>query len=120
MINIGNEIEYVNEYGESTVGTIRSVSSDMDSYDEMELKDGIPYYAYKQFSGASHVLVEAAREMLKPDGHRPASDFNAAFLCCLPKKAVRDDPALGALYNAKHTRPLSVVNTDNRLLQRIV
>ena len=78
--------------------------------------DGIPYRAFKRFPGSSDVLYEAAVEMLKGDGDRPGAAFNYAFLCCLPKKPVRTDPLLGHLYDAKHTRPLSLVNTDNRLI----
>ena len=42
--------------------------------------------------------------------------FNAAFLCCLPKKPYFTDPRLGPVFTAEGTRPLSIVNTDNRLI----
>ena len=52
--NIGDVIEYVNEYGERKRGSISEVSSDMDSYEEMELKDGIPYYASKKLTASEN------------------------------------------------------------------
>ena len=44
------------------------------------------------------------------------SDFNQAFLCCLPKKVSGHDAAVGDYYDPQNTRPLSLVNTDNRLI----
>ena len=78
--------------------------------------DGIPYRAYKIFPGAAHILFKVAILMLSvgdvclPDG------FNSAFLCCLPKKPSFTDPRLGPVFTAEGTRPLSIVNTDNRLI----
>ena len=42
--------------------------------------------------------------------------FNEAFLTCLGKKALFTDDTIGAVYLPSATRPLSVVNSDNRLL----
>ena len=52
--NIGDIIEYKNEYGEKCRGEVTEVSSDMDSYEEMELKDGIPYYASKKLTASEN------------------------------------------------------------------
>ena len=52
--NIGDIIEYENEYGEKCRGEVTEVSSDMDSYEEMELKDGIPYYASKKLTASEN------------------------------------------------------------------
>ena len=49
-MNIGDTVEYYNVYSEKVCGVITEVSSDMDSYEEMRLKDGIPmYYSKKLF-----------------------------------------------------------------------
>ena len=57
--------------------------------------------AYKRFPLAADVLHEAALEMLKQDGKRPAHDFSYAYLSCLPKKAVRVDPLHGDMYDCQ-------------------
>eukprot|EP00972_Heterocapsa_arctica_P025927 3816056-Heterocapsa_arctica.AAC.1 len=43
-------------------------------------------------------------------------DFNWSFLCCLPKKPAGETEQGKAYYIPSTTRPLSLVNTDNRLL----
>ena len=49
-MNIGDTVEYYNVYNEKLCGVITEVSSDMDSYEEMRLEDGIPmYYSKKLF-----------------------------------------------------------------------
>ena len=49
-VNIGDKVEYENEYGENFNGSIVNILSDMDSYDEMRLKDGVPLYYSKKLS----------------------------------------------------------------------
>ena len=49
-VNIGDNVEYENEYGENCNGSIVNILSDMDSYDEMRLKDGVPLYYSKKLS----------------------------------------------------------------------
>ena len=49
-VNIGDKVEYENEYGENCIGSIVNILSDMDSYDEMRLKDGVPLYYSKKLS----------------------------------------------------------------------
>ena len=46
----------------------------------------------------------------------PPAEFNLSFLCCLPKKPTGIQDGIGAYYDATQTRPLSLVNTDNRLI----
>jgi hypothetical protein len=53
-MNIGEEIKYVNEYGENIVGTIKGVFSDMDSYDEMKLENGLSYYVSKKLTAKAN------------------------------------------------------------------
>tara|TARA_Y100000296_G_C5025948_1_gene182263 strand:- start:326 stop:574 length:249 start_codon:yes stop_codon:yes gene_type:complete len=47
-VNIGDNVEYKNEYGESCSGSIVSIQSDMDSYDEIRLENGVPLYYSKK------------------------------------------------------------------------
>jgi len=54
IMNIGEEIKYVNEYGENIVGTIKGVFSDMDSYDEMKLENGLSYYVSKKLTAKAN------------------------------------------------------------------
>ena len=49
-MNIGYIVNYKNEYEEIVNGTITEISSDMDSYDKMKLKNGIPHYYSKKLS----------------------------------------------------------------------
>ena len=49
-MNIGDTVEYYNAYKEKVCGVITEVSSDMDSYEEMRLEDGIPMYYSKKLS----------------------------------------------------------------------
>mgnify|MGYP003676019423 CR=1 FL=1 len=62
MFNIGDEINYKNVFDEASRGTILSVSSDMDSYEVMELKDGVPYYASKKLTAAENKRRKAAKK----------------------------------------------------------
>ena len=47
-MNIGDNVEYKNEYGENCNGPIVNVHSDMDSYDEIRLENGVPLYYSKK------------------------------------------------------------------------
>ncbi len=49
-MNIGDNVSYNNEYGEKIRGVISNVHSDMDSYDEMRLENGVPLYYSKKLS----------------------------------------------------------------------
>ena len=42
--------------------------------------------------------------------------FNLSVLCCLPKKSSGSNAEVGARYEALATRPLAIVNTDNRIM----
>ena len=48
MVSIGDNVEYRNGYGEKCKGTIVSIQSDMDSYDEIRLEKGVPLYYSKK------------------------------------------------------------------------
>ena len=49
-MNIGDTVEYYNVYDEKKSGVITEINSDMDSYEEMKLEDGIPMYYSKKLS----------------------------------------------------------------------
>ena len=48
VMNIGDKVVYSSEYSEQIFGEIVEVLSDMDSYEDMKLKDGIAYYWSKK------------------------------------------------------------------------
>ena len=49
-MNIGDTVEYYNVYDEKKSGVITEINSDMDSYEEMKLENGIPMYYSKKLS----------------------------------------------------------------------
>ena len=49
---------------------------------------------------------------IRPEGH----NFNLGLLICLGKKPHSEHPEFGQIYRPGSTRPLSIVNTDNRLI----
>ena len=91
--------------------------------------DGIPYAAWK-LSGnqALQVLLDAATALQSDDAptllhnmhgsdiHAEGHTFNLGLLICLGKKPKEHHPAHGEVFEPSNTRPLSIVNTDNRLI----
>ena len=49
-MNIGDTVEYYNAYKEKVYGVITGVYSDMDSYENMRLENGVPLYYSKKLS----------------------------------------------------------------------
>ena len=49
-MNIGDTVGYYNAYKEKVCGVITEVYSDMDSYEDMRLENGIPLYYSKKLS----------------------------------------------------------------------
>lgn len=47
-MNIGDKVKYSSEYSEQISGEIVEVLSDMDSYEDMKLENGIAYYWSKK------------------------------------------------------------------------
>ena len=47
-MKIGDIVNYVGEFDEKKSGAIRGVMSDMDSYEDMSLRDGLPCYWSKK------------------------------------------------------------------------
>ena len=49
-MNIGDVVKFYDIYNDVVTGVVKDVSYDMDSYDNMKLEDGIPYYYSKKLS----------------------------------------------------------------------
>ena len=91
--------------------------------------DGIPVAAYRYLGDLGiDILFDVIRVLCTEEG-KPMLEsayadrssigehsFNSSLLCCLPKKVAGTDPDSGAFYTGDTTRPLALVNTDNRVL----
>ena len=99
------------------------------SRNSMPGPDGIPAAAYKSLGDYAVDILHGAMQALAHEGaedrlreayydrlDRTGHDFNLALLCCLPKKASGNDQEHGDFYEAGNTRPLALVNLDNRIL----
>ena len=64
------------------------------------------------------MLWEAGRALAAglTDGDLDHDAFNESLLCCLPKKAGRTTEDGEGVFEPGETRPLSITNTDNRLI----
>ena len=49
-MNIGDTVNFYNAYNEKACGVITEVASDMDSYEDMRLENGVPLYYSKKLS----------------------------------------------------------------------
>ena len=49
-MNIGDTVNYYYIFNEKRHGVITEISSDMDSYEDMRLEDGVPLYYSKKLS----------------------------------------------------------------------
>jgi len=95
--------------------------------------DGIPSGAYKQLCTskckvAEDILFDVAvalgsgdfkqhlNEAYSDRSISQTHDFNLSLLCCLPKKPYGSDPEAGDYYRGEDTRPLALVNVDNRII----
>ena len=78
--------------------------------------DGIPYAAYRTTARLSGEVLTGVLGDLTSEGPWVPESFNVAVMACLPKKPAGTDPIHGDYYTPENTRPLSIVNTDNRLL----
>ena len=90
--------------------------------------DRLPYEAWRQLGDtAIDTLFAAGQAMELPDfpqairkaydlAPHEAHPFNLGTLVCLPKKAVAHHQELGEVYQPEGTRPLSIVDTSNRIL----
>ena len=90
--------------------------------------DGIPYLAWKRlgvlgadclFHAATALNRDGAGERLTKADRSSGEgkhDFNIGNMVFLPKKTAGCDPNLGDFDTASDTRPLVLVNTDNRII----
>ena len=79
--------------------------------------DGIPYSAFKNYKQHSALIIYRICSALI-SGQKPPEEmeFNYAHLICLPKAPIDKDPIKGDVYSGATTRPLSLVNTYNRII----
>ena len=86
--------------------------------------DGIPFKAWRELGETGvNVLWEAMEELKNDDAadrldnaYGGEHDFNAGVMVCLPKVAMGVSNMGEDLYDANSTRPLAIVNTDNRIM----
>ena len=91
--------------------------------------DGIPSAAYRRLGEvAINVLYDLVTALSTPQSREVLSeaysdrcpqdthDFNQSLLCCLPKKPSGIHGEVGEYFKGEDTRPLALVNTDNRII----
>lgn len=69
--------------------------------------DGIPFAVYRVLPELASPILHAVATQLQTKDAEPPPGFNAALLFLLPK---------GTKYTPDDTRPISITNTDNRLI----
>ena len=91
--------------------------------------DGIPFSAWRALGaagadilfevaaslereGSEEVMIKAYADECAPGQH----GYNMSTLVCLPKAAAGEDAEFGVYYRPSDTRPLSIVNCDNRVV----
>ena len=84
-------------------------------------RDGLTFKAWRKLGVlASEVLHRAFLDMVRDDHceimEEDYPDFNEALMVFLPKKAVGTSDSGLDIFTAEGTRPLSITNTDNRLI----
>ena len=60
--------------------------------------------------------INLLEEMHGTDRRIEGHNFNEGLLICLGKKPHSEHPDYGQVFRPESTRPLSIVNTDNRLI----
>ena len=90
--------------------------------------DGIPYAAWRKMGQRGiDILWDMTRALTQPDATEAlgsaykdealgSHDFNLGILCCLPKRPSGNTEEGTPFYAPANTRPLSIVNCDNRLI----
>ena len=77
-MNIGDTVEYYNMFKEKTSGVITEVSSDMDSYENMKLEDGVPMYYSKKLSRFVPVKEKNMASVFLTVEHAGTSRYSSA------------------------------------------
>lgn len=91
--------------------------------------DGIPFQAWRNLGHLANETLLAVTQALSKDNfkdtltaayHDTADDhphhYNYSFMACLPKKSHSTTHDGTPIFTANNTRPLNVVNTDNRIV----
>jgi hypothetical protein len=86
--------------------------------------DGIPYKAWRELGDTGlNTLWDAMKELEEDDApdrlnnaYGGSHEFNMGWMVCLPKAPIEIGSDGTEIYDAASTRPLSIVNTDNRLM----
>ena len=91
--------------------------------------DGIPFKAWRRLGPlAVTILMDVVQLLQRPDPDewlqqaywdedtRQTHLFNESILVCLPKKSTKHLEDGTAIYELGNTRPLNIVNSDNRIL----
>jgi hypothetical protein len=90
--------------------------------------DGIPFLAWRQLGGLGVDVLHAAMQDITAEGgvgrlerfystpEVPGQTFNSSLMVFLPKAVSGNDPSAGDYCSPADTRPLNLVNCDNRLL----
>ena len=76
-MNIGDTVEYYNVYDEKRSGVITEVFSDMDSYDDMRLENGVPLYYSKKLSRFVPVKEKNMKTVFLTVEHVGTSRYNS-------------------------------------------
>ena len=77
-MNIGDTVEYYNVYDEKKSGVITEVFSDMDSYEDMRLEDGVPMYYSKKLSRYVPVKEKNMASVFLTVEHAGTSRYSSA------------------------------------------
>ena len=81
--------------------------------------DGIPFALYKNYRTlVAPIMYDIVTRMIA-GSEIPPSDFNTAFLLCLPKTVGVVDEQGQTLHDAGNTRPLSIVDAANRIIASV-
>lgn len=87
--------------------------------------DGIPFAAWRRIKDEASIILSGVIEHLTKDGAWAEMDdlygqewgsYNLSWLIFIPKGDPEQDDEHGCYHQAKNTRPISVVNCDNRLV----
>ena len=86
--------------------------------------DGLPYKVWRELGDTGvNVLWDAMAEMheanaldILEEAYGGEHEFNGGVMPCLPKSSIGVTEHGEDIYDAASTRPLSIVNTDNRLM----
>ena len=82
--------------------------------------DGVPFRAWKIVQHVAAPVMRAVAVQLTRMSPAELLEtnafFNEAFMICLGKKAAFSQEDIGSVFLPSSTRPLSVVNTDNRIV----